>query len=211
MSTRLAMFPLRSVLVPHAFVSLHVFEPRYRVLMFDCLRGDREFGVVLIERGSEVGGRDQRFGVATVAHIDHAAEFPDGRWVMLAVGTRRVDVVEWLADDPYPVALVDERSDPPWPETEAGAATEEVLAQAEQSVRRILALAAEAGEKVPSAEFELSPEPVVAGWQLLALAPIASLDKQALLAVDDHETRVRMLLALAEDQSLLLAYRLNRE
>jgi len=51
MSTRLAMFPLGTVLVPHGVLPLHVFEPRYRVLMFDCLRGTREFGVVLIEPG----------------------------------------------------------------------------------------------------------------------------------------------------------------
>src|SRR5580658_2819799 len=72
MSTRLAMFPLGTVLVPHGVLPLHVFEPRYRVLMFDCLRGTREFGVVLIERGSEVGGDDQRFAVATVARIEAA-------------------------------------------------------------------------------------------------------------------------------------------
>ncbi|MET1002223.1 MAG: LON peptidase substrate-binding domain-containing protein, partial [Acidimicrobiia bacterium] len=50
------MFPLGSVLFPHALLPLHVFEPRYRVMMRHCLEGDKEFGVVLIERGSEVGG-----------------------------------------------------------------------------------------------------------------------------------------------------------
>ncbi len=115
MSVRLPMFPLGSVLVPHALLPLHVFEPRYRVLLFDCLGGDREFGVVLIERGSEVGGGDQRFDVATVARIAQAREFPDGRWFVLAVGSRRVDVVEWLPADPYPVALVETRPERPWP------------------------------------------------------------------------------------------------
>ncbi len=109
------MFPLGTVLVPHAALPLHVFEARYRVLVFDCLRADREFGVVLIERGSEVGGADQRFDVATVARIVEAHELPDGRWYLLTVGTRRIDVVRWLPDDPYPVALVDDRPDPPWP------------------------------------------------------------------------------------------------
>ena len=54
------MFPLSAVLFPYATMPLHVFEPRYRALMHDCLAGDRRFGVVLIERGSEVGGGDQR-------------------------------------------------------------------------------------------------------------------------------------------------------
>ena len=56
----LPMFPLGCVLFPHAHLPLHVFEPRYRTLTRDCLRTDREFGVVLIERGSEVGGGDSR-------------------------------------------------------------------------------------------------------------------------------------------------------
>jgi Lon protease-like protein len=204
------MFPLGTVLAPYGVLPLHVFEPRYRVLMFDCLRSDREFGVVLIERGSEIGGTDQRFGVATVARIAQATELPDGRWFLLAVGIRRVDVVEWLPEDPYPVALVDDRADPPWSETGPGGGRA-ALEEASLAVRRALALAAEAGDEVASALVEVSDEPVVAAWQLLAVAPIASLDKQALLAIDDHAERLARLAALAEDQSLLLTYRLDRE
>jgi Lon protease-like protein len=205
------MFPLGTVLVPYGVLPLQVFEPRYRVLMFDCLRGNREFGVVLIERGSEVGGADQRFGVATVATIAQAAELPDGRWFLLAVGDRRVDVVEWLAEDPYPVALVEDRPDGAWADTGGSGGTAAALETASRAVRRTLALATEAGEEVAPALVEISDEPVVAGWQLVALAPIASLDKQALLAVDDHAERLLRLAALAEDQSLLLTYRLDRE
>src|SRR6202044_2208664 len=58
--TRLAMFPLSAVLFPHATMPLHVFEPRYRELLRDCLAGDARFGIVLIERGSEGGGGDER-------------------------------------------------------------------------------------------------------------------------------------------------------
>ena len=61
------MFPLGNVLFPHAQLPLHVFEPRYRALAETCLAGDGEFGVVLIERGSEVGGGDTRFSIGTVA------------------------------------------------------------------------------------------------------------------------------------------------
>ena len=87
----LPMVPLGTVLVPTAGLPLHVFEPRYRALVNDCLAGDREFGVVLIERGSEVGGNDVRTSVGTVARIVEAAELPAGRWAIGAVGVRRVD------------------------------------------------------------------------------------------------------------------------
>ena len=69
------MFPLGTVLFPYATLPLHVFEPRYRVLVHDCLASDApEFGVVLIERGSEVGGGDVRFRTGTVARLVEAAE-----------------------------------------------------------------------------------------------------------------------------------------
>ncbi len=210
----MAMFPLGTVLVPHEVLPLHVFEPRYRVLMFDCLRGEREFGVVLIERGSEVGGADQRFAVATVARIVEATELPDGRWYVLTVGTRRVDVEEWLPDDPYPIALVVDRPEFPWPDASepvAGALAEGALAGADRAVRRLLSLSAEAGEDAPPAGVGPANDPVVAAWQLMAVAPIGSLDKQRLLAVDDHAERLGALAAMAEEQAVLLAYRLDRE
>ena len=66
------MFPLGTVLLPGAYLSLHVFEPRYRALVQACLDGTPEFGVALIERGSEVGGGDARFDVGCVARIVEA-------------------------------------------------------------------------------------------------------------------------------------------
>ena len=104
--TRLPMFPLSAVLFPHASMPLHVFEPRYRELMRDCLAGDARFGIVLIERGSEVGGSDQRSALGTRGVITEAAELPDGRWVLEIEGEALIEVEEWLPDDPYPVALV---------------------------------------------------------------------------------------------------------
>ena len=88
----LPMFPLGTVLLPHMLLPLHIFEPRYRALIHDVLDGDREFGVTLIERGHEVGGGDRRADVGTVAHVEEAEELDDGRWVVLAAGTRRIRV-----------------------------------------------------------------------------------------------------------------------
>jgi hypothetical protein len=218
------MFPLGTVLVPHQVLPLHVFEPRYRVLVFDCLRGDGEFGVVLIERGSEVGGADQRFGVATVARIAHATELPDGRWYLLAVGVRRIDVVEWLPDDPYPRARVTERPEIAWSEADGSKATDRAdpaaaLVAADQAVRRTVTLtraltraqATQLGEDAVAESVELSPDPAVAAWELVALAPLGSLDKQRLLTVDDPVERLGMLTAQADDHAFLLTHRLDRE
>src|SRR5436853_5226207 len=100
------MFPLGTVLFPHALLPLRVFEPRYRVMTERVLRAEREFGVVLIERGSEVGGGDTRFDVGTVAQIVRAQQLGDGGYLLATVGIRRLRVVRWLPDDPYPQAEV---------------------------------------------------------------------------------------------------------
>jgi hypothetical protein len=107
--TRLAMFPLGTVLVPTEVLPLHIFEPRYRQMIADLAGGPwspegAELGIVLISRGSEVGGGETRETVGTVAHLLEATALPDGRWLILVVGTRRFRVVDWLPDDPYPLA-----------------------------------------------------------------------------------------------------------
>src|SRR5258706_1848674 len=115
------MFPLGAVLFRYALLPLHVFEPRYRMMMRHVLDGDHEFGVVLIERGSEVGGGDTRFDVATVARVVQAAELPDGRYALTTVGIRRVRVRRWLVDDPYPRAEVVALDEPPASPVDAAA------------------------------------------------------------------------------------------
>ena len=85
------------------------------------------------------------------------------------------------------------------------------LAAAGRAVRHALSLAAELGAEVPPAGPGVAPDPAVAAWQLLAMAPITSLDKHRLLAVDDPIELLHLLATRAEEQATLLAYRLNRE
>jgi uncharacterized protein len=200
---QLPMFPLGTVLFPHMVLPLHVFEPRYLALMHDVLDGDGEFGVVLISRGHEVGGGDLRTDVGTVARVVQAEELEDGRWLTIAVGTRRVRVDRWLADDPYPLAIVEELAEP----TDDGTAeeTDELLASATARLRRVLAMQAELGEETLPATFELVEDPEVAGWQLAVVAPLNPLDAQRVLAADGPRERLRL---LDEDiEGLEAAYR----
>jgi hypothetical protein len=214
MSGPLPLFPLGTVLVPTAVVPLHVFEPRYRRLMDDLIAGGEpgsssaapEFGVVLIERGSEVGGGDvSTSGVGTVARVVDARRAEDGRWAVAAVGTRRFRLNRWLPADPYPKAEttdIDEVGD--W-----DPACDDVLAESVRLVRRTLGLAAELGESVASMAFDLDDDPLVASWQLCALAPVELVDRQALLETDDPGTRLSLLVRLTEPITAVLAYRLG--
>ncbi len=200
--TRLPMFPLSTVLFPHASMPLHVFEPRYRQLMRDCLEGDPRFGVVLIERGSEVGGGDERASLGTRGIINRAAELPDGRWVLQVLGEVVVVIEEWLPDDPYPVALVREPETGP---AEARSHAEALLDDATQRVRRARAVLAEHGGGTaldPGLVLDGGGDVDVATWQLCGEAPVSAYDAQRLLAADDAAERLALLVELMDDLDL---------
>jgi Lon protease-like protein len=197
------MFPLGSVVFPATYLPLRVFEERYRKLTRDCLDGDREFGVVLIERGHEVGGGDVRTDLGTVVTIARAEEAPDGQWALGCLGVRRLRVLHWLEDDPYPRAEVDDVLEAPWTD-----AAGEALAEAERHVRRSFALRAELDEPTPPIDVELSGDPAAAAWQLASLAPIGPLDRQLVLGIDDPADRLRLLATMTDDACAVLAQRL---
>jgi len=208
--TVLPMFPLGSVLFPGMPLTLHVFEPRYRLLMAACVaaseRGEpAEFGVVLIERGAEVGGGDQRVSVGTVARLTQVAQLPDGRYATVAVGTRRVAVRAWLADEPFPRAEVDDLDDAHFD----AALDQPLLERADRLVRRCLALKEQLGEPAFSESIELDPEPAAAAWQLAAIAPVGELDQLALLGSTSCTELFSRLADLAEQEAAVLAFRLG--
>lgn len=195
-SRTLGMFPLSTVLFPLAGLPLHVFEDRYRALMADCLDRDGEFGVVLIARGSEVGGGDRRVDVGTVARIDQAAELEDGRMLVIARGDRRVRVDRWLADGPYPRAVVEELP------MVRGSAHQRALAAAEVSVRRLRSLLSELGE-VPALphDLEITGRDEDIAWQLCELAPLNLMDRQQLLASLTLEAQLGQLDRLCQEMA----------
>ena len=202
--TRVApMFPLGTVLFPHALLPLHVFEPRYRALTEACLAGDGEFGVVLIERGSEVGGGDTRVAIGTLARILEAGRLPDGRYVLATTGVRRLRVEQWLPEEPYPRAEIELLGDgAPSP------AAADQRADVERQLRRVLALRAELGEAGPPVDVRLDDDPVRASFEAAALAPVGPLDAQRLLELDSPSARLEALAALLEEEAGFLELRL---
>ena len=160
------------------------------------MAADGSFGVVLIARGSEVGGGDVRTDVGTLARIIQVEELADGRYVLMAVGVRRLRVTAWLADDPYPRAEVaDWPDEPDAPPDEA--ATRSALAPDGDVVallRRAAALRAELGEVAAApVDLTLADDPVAASYQAVALAPLGPADRQDLLSARSPAARVRLL------------------
>ena len=191
----LPMFPLGSVLFPGAVLPLQIFEPRYRQMVDEVDGDDGRFGVVLIRRGFEVGGGDERHDVGTVARIVRRGEAEDGVILIAAVGEERIRVTSWLDDDPYPRATVEPLSD-----LAATGPMTEAIAAAAAARRRLLALAIEMGAIGHQLELDLPDDEREAGWLLCAAAPIGAFDRQRLLETDDPIGRMGTLEQLLDEQ-----------
>lgn len=204
------MFPLGTVLLPGAVLPLHVFEPRYRQLVVDCLAddsGEPEFGVTMIERGWEVGGGDERTDVGVVARMVRIEALEGGRYALVAVGTRRIRVNAWLPDDPYPLADVDD-----WPDEDPDApGLDARVDELTGRLRQVIGLAVELGD-VAAGAVDLSlidADPLVASYHLTALAPLGPADRHRLLCAPSPAARLDLLAEALDDVEAMLRFRLS--
>ena len=185
------MFPLGSVLFPHMPLALRVFEERYIVMLSQILVDEpAEFGVVLIERGQEVGGGEQRFSFGTIAQILQI-EAAEDYLALVAQGDRRVEVVAWRPDEPFPSAEVRELDELEWDDD-----LQPLRDRAEHEVRRALALASEFADMPWAASVEISDDPVQAAWQLAAISPLGPLDQVTLLRSTSMEQLLLLIVKL---------------
>jgi Lon protease-like protein len=170
------MFPLGSVLLPAMPLSLRIFEERYLKLLGDLIpQQNPEFGVVLIERGAEVGGGDKRLTIGTVASVIDIGTL-EQFYGLESFGAQRFRVNAWLPDDPYPIADIDFLPDLIWDETLAPSRV-----HLEAKVRNLLAFASEFGDLQYGSDIEISDDPIDALWQLAGILPVGPLDQADLL------------------------------
>ena len=197
------MFPLGSVVYPYTAIPIRVFEPRYQALLDRVLAEDRTFGMVLIERGSEVGGGDVRFSTGTMVRVIAVNPIPGtaDRAVVVA-GFKRIRVVDWLPDDPHPMAEVQD-----YPDGEADPSVD--VEPAMCSLRRVFAFASELGSDVSGIELQLANDPLAASYQLAALCPLNALDSQRLLEASGAAARIDLARAMLDDRAELLRIELS--
>src|SRR5437588_4782078 len=111
-SSEFPLFPLGIVALPSELVPLHIFEERYKTMIDQCLREEREFGIVWL---SDDGLRE----IGCAMHIEKVLErMEDGRINLLARGTRPFRVLERQGHLAYPagvIEFVEDRPDAPDP------------------------------------------------------------------------------------------------
>ncbi len=201
------MFPLGTVLFPGVVLPLNIFEPRYLSMVGYCIDHEYEFGVVLITRGQETGGGDERAQVATLSRILDITSSPDGRCALRTAGVRRVRVSSWYPDDPFPQAEVED-----WPDDIYGA----TIGHVEPSitlgkVTRLLQALGRLGRDVEDPLVELADDPVTASYHAAALAPIDTHDQLRLLSAEGPADRWALLDEMMDEQTDIFRFNHGRE
>ena len=181
------MFPLGLTLLPGMVLPLRLFEPRYLQMYADIVDGAREFGVVLIERGIESEDDNATYDVGCTAYIVGSGIHEDGTIALVAVGRKRLRVIEWKESDPYPRAVVEDLEDDPLSEDGMGS-----LESAANRLPGLLAVAAELNPELEAEAPELSEDPVQAIYQLAQLAGLQAFDLQKVLEVGSTDDRAAL-------------------
>jgi uncharacterized protein len=203
------MFPLGTALLPGAVLPLHVFEPRYQQMVHDLLANDvdaPEFGVVMIERGREVGGGDIRTRVGTVARVIEMGALPDGRYALVAVGSERLRVNAWLPDDPYPLADIDL-----WPDEDHGVvdldAATRTVDELHTRVRELNDEVRALGDMTPPPDTEIATDPHLSLYHLGSLAPLGPADRQRMLETPTLLERLSVFATALDDAAAVVRFR----
>ncbi len=108
----LPLFPLNTVLFPYMYLPMHIFEDRYKLMINNCLHGNRGFGVLLVDDSDD--GRGMRpYDIGTVGRITDLNRLSDGRFNLILQGVRRFRVLEYDTSQPYLSGRVEMLEDEP--------------------------------------------------------------------------------------------------
>jgi len=175
--TRIPLFPLDVVLLPGMALPLHIFEPRYKIMIGRCMNETIEFGVILeAEKG--------------VAHIGCTAEialklkdYHDGRMDIMTEGRSVFQMLELLEEKEYYEAMVDYPTDDAAP---LDARREARLTQMFQQAHLLLA-----GQEWAVANTDTD---ISLAYRMAARLPLELAEKQELLEIRAEDSRQDFLL-----------------
>jgi len=182
----IGLFPLPAVLMPGEQAPLHIFEPRYRELIAECLDQNADFGLVLAD---DAGMRV----VGTRASVVEVLErFPDGRLNVVVEGRGRFRVLEVTENRSFATAEVDEVDD-------AGdEPTEEERARCLEAFDRVVAAA--------DAELdELDRESEFLSFEIAGRIDLGTDVKQELLETRSERERIVRLAVLLDRAATAVA------
>lgn len=186
----LPLFPLDVVLFPGTAVPLHIFEPRYRSMIADCLQEEKPFGIVLAKPESE-HLQEEPHVVGTIAAIRDIEELEDGKYNLIAVGTRRFRILSQHHTKAYLSGIVELFED----EEELDDEAQGAMQQAKTLFGRYLELLLE-GDNEGELENSLPDEPEALSHFIAYFLDIHNEQKQAYLEMTSTQQRLRAEIAI---------------
>jgi Lon protease-like protein len=173
-ASRFPLFPLPLVALPGEYVPLHIFEPRYRTMIAECMERGEEFGIVWL-------ADEELKPIGCAVAIERVLErMEDGRLNILARGTRPFELLERHDDLPYPagtVAFLEDRDEVP----------DEPAARAARDVYAALVFDATDKQPEPDRLAEMG------AYDMAATVEFGLEAKQGLLELRSENARLRLL------------------
>ena len=178
---RIPLFPLDIVLLPGAQLPLHIFEPRYKVMIGRCLEEKLEFGMILASKQSlaAVG--------CTAEIVQKLRDYPDGRMDILTIGRAVFHLIELIEEREYYEGVVEYVSDDPYTRN---ADQHAQLVQLFDQLRALLS-------ENPWVDDPLAPEETLS-YRMAAMLPVELETRQALLESRSERERRETLLRWLE-------------
>lgn len=190
MSLRLRLFPLNAVLFPGTVLNLHVFEPRYKAMIGECLQSKEHFGAVLIREGAEAG--DPLVvprSVGCVAEIRSVTPLPFDRYYVRAVGRDRFRIRGIVKREPYLVAEVDLLHEDAAPRASPDDVPAQLLRDAAVAFNDYAGLLSKlAGQ---AADVDVPDDPQAASFIIADSLQVSDAVKQRLLESENAAERLR--------------------
>lgn len=187
-SQPLPLFPLQTVLVPGASLTLRIFETRYLDLVRDCGRTGTGFGVCLIIDGLEAGTPAVPAAIGTEARIEDFGTTEDGLLMLRVRGARRFQVQQTQRRDNGLVV-----GEVAWCEPDPDDELRPEHALLGTVLQQVIEQVGGEFSKVAPARFD---DAAWVGWRLVELLPLSNPQRQMLLQEDDPHARLDRLLAL---------------
>ncbi|MFZ9229177.1 MAG: LON peptidase substrate-binding domain-containing protein [Prochlorococcaceae cyanobacterium] len=197
----LPLFPLPDlVLFPQEVLPLHIFEPRYRMMLRTALAEDKRFGVIRWDPESR-----SMASVGCCAEILHCQTQDDDRSNVVTMGQQRFRVLEVLRETPFRLAMVS------WIEDETAASPDQLetlASEVKQALRDVVELTGKLIGKPASLPQDLPDLPrELSFWIGSHLGGPVAEQQQALLEITNTEERLRQEFELLDHTRRQLAAR----
>lgn len=188
MPFELPIFPLGVVLFPGMPLPLHIFEPRYRLMIGRALQSDKTFGVAQIIEGQEGASGTWPATIGTTAEILEVTPFADGRMNVQTIGGRRFRILSIREEDEYIIAQCE------WVEDDE---PQDGLIRLAMGTRRSLsryfdALALNTDSSIESSDLDVPQDPQALSMFIAAILQLPLQQKQELLEMTDTRARLEI-------------------